>query len=293
MKQVVIETEGADSAPRTTEVSLYPNIDESFSVIGYEGERLVVRTRQSFGIKQIGEMDTTKQGIAIYGDIVVRMANVQTGRPHLIYQIYPTGVLSQVASFNAATDHSNSVQFAPILEEGQFLPYLYVANLVKKCTVLSISSAYAVSIVQTITIGIQDVDNDCNVQIGDDGYIWALELDANDHYHFMKFRRVSVSEGDVTLTAADLLEEWTTQETFPYATYVWQGMKIRFGKIWFVYGQTGSSKARGIVVYDTVTHAYVTTLDLASINQEFEDMDFWNDSILITTYSSPYYQIQL
>lgn len=284
---------GIDAAPRTTEGSLYPNIDDTYSVVFYEGERLVVRKQQFFGIKSLGNMDSSKQGLAIYGNKVVRMANVSTSTTHLIYQISSAGVLSQLATFTASTGHSNSLQFAPTLESGQTFPYLYVANLLKKCSVLSISSSYEVSIVQTITIGISEVANDCNVQIGDDGYIWAVELDSNNHYHFMKFRRVAVSEGDVTLTASDIVDEWATVESYPYATYVWQGMKIRAGKIWFVYGQTGPSKARGIVVYDTATHAYVTTLNLASVNYEFEDMDFWNDSVIIATYSSPYYQIQL
>jgi hypothetical protein len=267
-------------------------VDANYTVINYEGERLIARQRQSFGVKKLGDMDSSKQGLAIYGDKVVRMANVSTSTTHIIYQISSAGVLTQVATFTASTGHSNSLQFAPTLEAGQDFPYLYVANLVKKCSVLSISSAYEVSIVQTITIGASEVANDCNVQIGDDGYIWAVYGTSANKYRFIKFRRVAVSEGDVTLTDADIVDEWTTVESYPYSSYVWQGMKIRNGKIWFVYGQTGSSKKRGIVVYDTVTHAYVTTLDLASINQEFEDMDFWRDSVILATYSSPYYQLQ-
>ena len=289
MKQICIQDGGVDASPRVNEVSLYPNIDDNYTVVPYQGERLVVRQLQSAGIRQVGTSDANLQGVAIYGNMMVRMAY---GGTHHIYRISSAGFLSSLATFSANTGHSNSLQFAPTIESGQDYPYLYVANLNKICKVLSISSAYAVSIVQTITIGISEMD-DCNVQIGDDGYIWAVELDSNNHYHFVKFRRVAVSEGDVTLTASDIVDEWSTAEVYPYATYVWQGMKIKGGKVWFVYGATGTGKARGIVVYDTATHAYVTTLDLSFVNQEFEDLDYWNDSLLVMAYASPYYQIQL
>lgn len=290
MKQVVLQM-GGDAAPRTTEVSLYPNIDDSYSVIPYEGRRLVVRSKQFAGFRQMSTLQSSLQGMAIYGNILVRMAN---GGTHRIYRLSDTGVPNEVASFSASTGHSNSSQFAPNLESGQAYPYLYVAYLDKKCCVLSITSAFAVSIEQTITVNIAGLA-DGNIQIGDDGYIWYGCLDDNGHAHFIKFRRVAVSEGNVTLTEADVLNEWMTQESYPYAgyAYVWQGMIIKYGKIWFSYGTNVNGANRGVVIYDTATHAFVTKLDLTgTISAELEDLDFWNDSLLICTYSSELYQMQ-
>lgn len=291
MKQIVLQDGLTDVAPRTTEDSIYPNIDATFSVTQYDGPRLNVRRGNVFGAKVLSNIKNQRQGLAVYGNTLVRMANVQVTTPHYIYTLSPAGVLTQVATFNASTGHSNSIQFAPTLEAGQDFPYLYVANLEKKCSVLSITAAYAVTIVQTITIGIAEVDADCNLQIGDDGYMWCVYLDSNDHYHFIKFRRVSVSEGNVTLSQSDVVDEWTSVGEYPYATYVWQGMIIRNGQLWLSYGQTGAM-ARGIVIFDTTSHALVTTLDLSQYDVEWEDLDFWNDSVLIGTYGNQLYQLK-
>lgn len=292
MKQICLQDAGLDAAPRTTEVSLYPDIDNTFTPVSYEGERLVTRRRQILGYKQLGSMQDSKQGMAIYGDILVRMANVSTSTTHIIYRIMPSGILEQVATFtDSSVGHSNALQFAPSLEAGQAYPYLYVANLDLKCSVLSIAADFSVTKVQTITIDVAGAGG--NILMGDDGYIWSVTLDSNDHYHFVKFRRVAVSEGDVTLTDADVLDEWSSQESWPYATFVWQGMMVKFGKVWFVYGQTqNSSQRRGIAVYDTATHAFVTDLHLDGINYEPEDVDAWNDSLILATYSAPYYLLK-
>lgn len=286
MKQICLQAGLEDAAPRTNEISLYPDIDDTYEVVEYTGRRLVVRTSQVMGAKLMGTMQANLQGIASYGDKVVRMAN---GGTHYIYEVTGNGSFVQLATFSAGTGHSNSLQFAPSLQAGQSFPYLYVACLTKQCKVLSISSAYAVSIVQTITIGIAGVPDGCNLQIGDDGYLWAVCQDSAEHYRFMKFRRVAVSEGDVTLTSADLLEEWTTQEVWPYADYVWQGMTIRNGQVWFVYGKTGAGNKRGILVYDTNTHGLVTNLSLEQFIEEYEDCDFYGNSVILASYSSNVY----
>lgn len=288
MEQIVVKVGELDAAPRTTEESIYPNIDDSFEVVSYAGDRLAVRENNVFGVKLFGNMQASLQGLAVYGDKLVRMAN---GTTHYIYKL-TAGGLSQVASFTANTGHSNSLQFAPFKDDGQAFPYLYVANLAKKCSVLSISSDYDVSIVQTITIGIASVASNCNLQIGDDGYLWCFYLDSNNHHHFIKFRRVSVGEGDVTLSQSDVVDEWHSDESYPSSTYLWQGMTIRNGHIWLSIGQIGTSQARGIFVYSTTTHAKVTWLDLSIFNVEFEDIDFWDDSLLVATYGSQVYQMK-
>lgn len=289
MKKICLQEMGEDAVPRITENSFYPDIDNTYTVLPYQGKRLVVQSTQNFGFKKLGDMQSSKQGLAIYGDILVRMANVSTSTTHIIYRIRPTGILEQVATFtNSSVGHSNALQFAPTLEDGQTLPYLYVANLDNKCTVLSIGANYAVSVVQVITISATNAGG--NILIGDDGYIWSVSLNSsNNHYHFVKFRKVLVSEGNVTLTDSDILDEWETTEEYPYSIYVWQGMMIKFGKIWFVFGQTTSGTKRGIAIYDTATHALVTIIDLNAIEYELEDLDTWEDSIILATYSSPYY----
>lgn len=263
-----------------------PAVDASFTQFGYDGTRLKVGAEQTGGVKVLTTMRASMQGMAAYGNLIVRLAN---GSTHYVYSIAANGGLTQLASFSLNVGHGNSAQFAPVLYAGQDFPYLYVATLSKQCKVLSISSAYAVSIVQTITIdgSLVAAGLDDNTQIGDDGYMWTMYQEADGRYTFLKFRKVAVAEGDVTLTSADVLDRWTTDEVYPYSSYVWQGMKIKEGKIWLVYGETGSGQERGITIYDTATHAHSATLDMsAAINEELEDCDMWNGCLLLATYSA-------
>lgn len=291
MKQIYVQESGVDAAAITTEESIRPNIDDSFDLVTYYGPRLNARTKQSFGVKSIGGTTSYGQGFAVYGNYFVRL---NMNNPQYIYQINPsTNILSQVASFNLSIGHANSAQFAPVLESGQSFPYLYVAYLEKKCVVVSISSQYSASIVQTITVTATSVPNDSNVQIGDDGHIWCVYLDSNNHYRIIKFRKVAVSEGNISLTDSDILDDWTSLGTYPYASYVWQGMTVRNGQLWLSYGITGDGQERGIVVFDTKSHTTITELDLGLYNVEWEDLDFWNDSVLIMSSVGGYlYQLK-
>ena len=292
MKQIVIQAGVDDASPRTTEVSLYPNVDAGYTMVNYAGDRLITRRSQCLGIKQAGLMQPNLQGVAVYGDLLVRMAD---GNTHYLYKISANGSLSAIGNFSLSAGHCNSLQFAPSLGADQSYPYLYSAYLQKKCSVLSISSSYEVSLVQTITIGndVAGVPSDCNLQIGDDGYIWCAYMTDQSKCAFLKFRRVAVSEGNVTLGAADVLDRWESVEIYPYANYVHQGMKIYNGQIWWSHGMTGGTQERGIVVYDTRTHAFVTILDLtAVVPYELEDIEFWNNSVLLVTYAAQYYRME-
>lgn len=238
-----------------------------------------------------GSRASQQQGLDSYGNTLVSTSN---GGTHYIYSIASDGALTQLSSFTlSAAGHANSLQFAPTLEAGQAFPYLYVATLTRQCAVLSISASYAVTKVQVITVDstlIEQSSGD-NTQIGDDGYIWCVSQDADGRYRIIKFRSVAVSEGDVTLSGADILDQWVTDQPFPYSSYVWQGMKIKDGKLWFVIGAT--SKQRCILVFDTATHAQLPTISLTLYNQEYEDLTFWNGTVLLGTYAANMYRLVL
>lgn len=237
-----------------------------------------------------GQVSTGRQGMAIYGDI---MARANDGTDLKFYNITQVGNLSTLATVVLpVSTHNNCLQFAPTLEAGQTLPYLYAAALSPyECRVYDISASYAITLVQTITIDVQGITGGCNILIGDDGNIWAAYLDSSSHYNFLKFRKVLVSEGDVTLTESDLLDRWAGAESFPYSSYVWQGMMVKRGFVWFLFGTTGSGQHRGVAIYDTVTHEHRATWDLSYYNVEYEDLDFWGDSILIGSYQAYIFQV--
>lgn len=261
--------------------------------MSYKGRRIVLRESQVCGFRQLPNLPNGGQGMAIYNDIVVRMT---TGTGHYIFRIAADGTTSQIATFTASTNHSNSLQFAPSLESGQTYPYLYVAELPDACSVLSISSSFAVTIVQRITLE-NGLLQGGNLQIGDDGYIWYTGCDrVNNTWQFVKFRKVLVSEGDVTLTSDDIVDRWDTTEVRPYSTYAFQGVIIKLGKIFQLYGYAyaeGQNYKRGYAVYDTATHAFITEIDLTStITDEPEDLDVWNDSLVLCCFSNKFYQFK-
>lgn len=251
----------------------------------------VVKSEGDFGFQQIGNTVAGYQGMAIFGDYLVRTAN---GGTHKIYRIEDNG-FSLIGSFALnGLGHANSVQFAPVLEPGQFLPYLYVSAFNSKCKVVEIDNLTSAHVVQTITYDIAGLPADSNFQIGDDGYLWLTTLDsASNAYVFIKFRKVSVSEGDVTLTSQDVMDKWESSEKFPYNPYVWQGEIIKKGKVYFLYGQTGNRK-RGINIFDTQTHSLLFQVDFTNLSGlEMEDIDFYNNSIIVATYQDVMYKVEL
>lgn len=283
----------AKYAPRTTEAAMYPNIDSNFTTMAYQGPRIVLRDEQVCGFRQMPDLPFGGQGMAIYDDIVIRMT---TGTGHFVFRIADDGTTTQVTTFTASTGHSNSLQFAPTLESGQTYPYLYVAELPDACSVLSLSSTFVATAVQRITIASGVVEGG-NLQIGDDGYLWysgCIGANSASKWRFVKFRKVLVSEGDVTLTSDDILDDWTTTEVRPYSTHAFQGFIVKFGKIFQVYGYgAGQNYYRGYAVYDTATHAFVTEIDLTStFTEEPEDVDVWQDSLLLGCLSKTLYQFK-
>lgn len=290
MKQIILKSGQTPAAPRVTEDSFYPNIDTTYTEVPYVGQRLIVRTGQSCGIKTLSSTRAAnKQGMAIYGNMMVTVA-ADNGQS-LIYTIGTGGALTQVATFTLNLAHANAAQFAPIVEAGQTYPYLYVAgNTDKKCYVISIAADYTATIVQVITTP-SDV---YQTIIGDDGYIWGSGGMANSNSRvFTRFRKVAVSEGDLTLTNEDILDRFVTDKSYDSSIYTAQGWSVKFGKVWFCYGAGGAGKKRGVDVYDTATHRRLAELDFSAYDtKEYEDIDFWNSSMLIAAYDGTMYMVR-
>jgi hypothetical protein len=232
------------------------------------------------------DMRTSMQGMAIYGDRMVRANN---GTTFLIYSISSVGDLTLLRTLaSPASSHNNSMQFAPTLEAGQTIPFLYSSGFEPNhCDVYEFSADYSsMTKVQTITLGVNGIVGGCNLQIGDDGHIWGACSNDNEHFTFMKFRKVLVSEGDITLTDADILDSWTATESFPYSTHIWQSTLFKRGRILFLYGMTGSGQSRGVAIYDSANHTYKGNWDLGYYNEEPEGLDFWSGGGLMVTNTS-------
>lgn len=286
MKQILFQSNSNDLAPRITEDSIYPNIDSSYTEFTYTGQRLAIVTTQKFGIKTwTGSRPAYQQGIGIYGNLLASFSN---GSTHYLYTIGTNGTLTQVKSFTLSTGHSNALQFAPTIESGQVYPYLYVSGTSGKCYVVSIAADYTPTIVQTITYSAGQM------LIGDDGYMWGSNREGETCPRiFTKYRKVAVSEGDVTLTSNDVVDSFATDKIYSTTDVTAQGWSVKYGKIWFCYGMNGNGQKRGVDVYDTATHRRLAELDITNFtNLELEDVDFYNNALLIATYDTNIYEVR-
>ena len=232
----------------------------------------------------IGSMGSNQlQGMAIYGDIAVRMANSTTSTTHRVYRLTSSSV-TEIATFTlSGCGHANALQFASTLEAGQTLPYMAVSDINGQCYVLEFNSSYQATIVQTISL---DGISAGQLLKDDQNYVWSSWTNTNGNRHFRKYRQVLVSEGaSVTLTDADILDEWDTWETFPSTYFTMQGWKVKGGRLYLLYGgaANNATSIRGITVYDTVTHHTVDQYDFTDYlySGEPEDLDFYDGGIVI------------
>ena len=261
---------------------MYPDIDDTYTTRTYYGERLTgIRTTPvTFGYKRWANLTSGFQGMAIWRNYLVRMHAVSASTSHSIYRISESGTLTEIATFTCSTSgHSNAAQFAPTIEGNNAFPYLYVSDTSGYCVVLNIAADYTATQVQKIIVPVG-----WQVLIGDDGYIWAL-ANPNQHIRIIKYRKVSVSEGaEVTLTNDDILEDFTGDETFNSEEYTFQGMSVKFGKVWIPIGNDGAGNRRALVVYDCLKQKAAANIDLTELNVEFEDCDFWDDALIVSCY---------
>lgn len=283
MKKIMLTKGQEDAVPCITDECFTPIVDSSYSLKTYQGNRLILRPANTMGYKTLPQLTANYQGMAVYGNLMVRLRNEGSSDHANQIRRWNGSAFPTTATWVMQLGHGNTAQFAPSVEDGNVYPYLYVAGLYHTCYVLSmepIESGGDPVILQTITIADSLVCG--NTIIGDDGYLWDCALNkANNKWQFTKFRKVAVSEGDITLTSNDIIEQWETARKYPYSSYIWQGAKVKQGKIFFCYGGRGNY---GFSVFDTSSHALINEIDLSSLTtNEIEDIELWDDGILVAT----------
>lgn len=183
------------------------------------------------------------------------------------------------------TNHNGCLSVAPTVEQGNTFPYLYVSrngNLFGTCNVENFTLESS-EIVQTLTLdeGVWGEDwSRCQWCMDNEGYLWANMYDVNPttKYRFIKFRKIAVSEGDLTLTAQDVIQDFNGLIPEGDNTSVCQGFLSRNGKIYWCFGTT--LVPRFIYVIDCLTKAIVSRIDLNDIvSYEPEDITVVGDDM--------------
>ena len=155
------------------------------------------------------------------------------------------------------TNHSNCAQFSNDSEDS----IIYISGLCGKCYVERINSNSS-ELIQTITVGLKDFQQDFNIICGDDGYLWAFGgMKPSGSYCLFKLRKPLLTEGDVILDNNDLIASWIVDDSYFYSDKVWQGGKSYVGKLFLVFGSYYAGKQ--IIVFDTLQNEIIgrVTLD--------------------------------
>lgn len=237
-----------------------------------------------YGLIAASSASTSGQSYELYNGYLFQL--IPNGTIKLYTLEDGEAVYSTDLTYSSST-HANSAQFYPSSVNSGF-PYLYVAdkNVVEVLTITTSS----VTISQTITLSLTGPTSSYPAwaSAGDDGYLWANWADtANNRLYFFKLNLPNVSNGDVTLTDSDIVDSWYL-DNYEHNDYVSQGMKVRHGKLYQVYGGTYGS--RGIWVYDTKTHNMIADIKLDDyMSLEFEDVVFKDDSLLLFIISNAYF----
>lgn len=257
----------------------------------YAGDHVTPPLTHGMRVRTLTDRFTAGQALAIWGDYAVRIFD---GGNASLWHFTDDGIekVANLPMDGRSSDwHCNSSQFAFTKSSGAFLPLLYIAGQKTtedggKCYVESITQqngSYTTTLLQTITITPGTVmSHQCpNIQIGDDGYIYAFHATA-PYLKCYKYRKVLASEGNVTLTDNDIIDYTIVDVGYVYNSKPWQGGKIYDGKLYFFWGV---SSGRGMWVVDLISKKLLNEIDLTGKipSGEMEDGDF-RDGILHVGY---------
>ncbi len=252
----------------------------------YEGERIqVVRNRMRYRRISGG---SGGQGMAIYNGYMFSLEKQGLCR---VSRINGDNSITYLGYHRLQdnTSHCNSAQFAPTVESGYDFPLLYVAGL-PGCYVHRVTTSTN-TLVQTISITSANImyATNINIQIGDDGHIYAFGA-SQPYLYCYKFRKVLPSEGDVTLTDSDIVSYVAVNAGYVYSDKPWQGGKVYNNKLYFVWS---SAYRRGFWVIDLTNNKLLNDVVMTDLvtSGEWEDCDFYKGILFFVDRSNTTTQI--
>ena len=294
-KFIKLKFNGIVRFPLVTHSSIVP-IDGNTP---YFGEPVVPSRKNShvYAYQMLTGLNGT-QGLAIYGNYAFR---VSTGNKEgtikgslTIYDITDLSNIRQVASITLPSgsyaNHCNSCQFAPNREKGYDFPLLYVSgNYKSTCFVYRVTTTSA-ELVQTIYWDTESSAPELNgmhpnIQIGDDGFLWAVSDNYNSYNYsgtldyIYKFNLPSISTASVTLSKSGIIDSFSV-ERHSSLDKTWQGLKIYDGKIYFLRGSNDANTS-GIEVIDIARKKLVSVIPLKMSNDEPEDLEIYNNRLFV------------
>lgn len=268
--------------PRITKDCILPNKGS----YGYAGDTISLHKNEYKARKIAGLYGS--QGLAIYGNYAFRVNTGNSSGTILatcsVYDISDLDDITRVSQFNLQSggraNHANSAQFAPFAENGNDFPYLYVSgNYTSYCCVYKVTTTGA-ELAQTITVNVSDADlkgMNPNVQVGDDGYLYAVSDDGGDNDYVIQFNRPNPLSGDTTINDSSALRSFSVKRD-KSLSQTWQGMKIYGGKVYLL---RGTSRGNGIEVIDIGQERVTSVIPIDVMPAEPEDVEILNDRLVV------------
>lgn len=271
------------------------------SIIYYDGEKLSIslKPKKALSCMFVGEKTLVNdirygdkmfyaQGMAIYNKYMFRISYENSAKKTLcqIFDISnlnnPRLISRYYMAYNEGCAHANCCQFGDKVYSKSGFPLLYIRNGDRHACIVERVTLKGSEVVQRIDIDYKGMfahgGGEGNAIIGDDGYIWYFG-ENNGFQYFAKFKRPSLSSKHVTLTSKNAVDHWEQPVTDGYENRIWQGGKVKGGKLYFLYG--GSLDANRLYVIDIKTKKQVSLIPLSSIIEEVEDLDFGDNYMLI------------
>ncbi len=293
-------------------LALLPIMAGAQDTFTYSGERIDMQ-QHTFKSTLVGKLQGIEkqgyQGMDIWGQTVVSCQN--TGVITL-YNYDGRTLTKRGESFPMASNdkenHSNVVSMSrTFYKEGDPLPLIYVSQCSKGryksmkdvCFVERIKPELnATELVQTILYKDENKNFGYAVQWvldNENGYLYGYgntinNNDPQNRHRIVKFRIPEVKEGLVTLTDADLLENYLLEETYsqPFNP-VGQGLFIKDEVLYMPTG-FGQEKAPSILyVWDLKARRMRNVIDLTKATKgELEDCAAFGSALMIQAQGSMY-----
>ncbi|MCR5434743.1 MAG: hypothetical protein K6F20_10170 [Bacteroidaceae bacterium] len=278
----------------------------------YSGERIDLN-QHTFRSTLVGKLQGIErqgyQGMDVWGQTVVSCQNtgVITLYNYDGQKLTKKGESFPMAS-NDKENHSNVVSMSrTFYREGDPLPLIYVSQCSKGrykgmkdvCFVERIKPELNASeLVQTILYKDDNKNFGYAVQWvldNENGYLYGYgntinNNDPQNRHRIVKFRIPEVKEGLVTLTDADLLENYLLEETYSqHFNPIGQGLFVKDGLLYMPTGFGKPETPSILYVWDLKARCMRNVIDLSKATQgELEDCAAFGSALLIQAQGSMY-----
>lgn len=265
----------------------------------YVGDRIDLTAKHGYTFKNIGIvadhytpsvtfLNTTAQGMGIYDGKAICFLKYGG---LIVWDLENQSVdLELVVSF-LSTAHCNSVSLGDFYDSSDDFPLIYLSECLSatesKCFVIRLTGGIA-TLIQTITYSNNDL-----IYTGpfdwildtDNGLISTYGISSNGHT-ICTFALPSVSAGDITLIASDVIDSWLIEDYMgSYSINVYQGHLLYNGMLFLPDGAWANNT---IYVFDMYAHTLRNVIPCGWRSNEFEDVDIYDGKLIIYSGSTAY-----